>query len=168
MVDIARASGVTRQLLYFHFDGRTDLLVELARAVDAEVRTEDRQRKVDQAASGREALHLAVELQGYIKPRIQGIARAVERLRATDPAAAAAWNEREAMRYGRCLQLCKRLHHDPGLAAGLAPPAAARLMWSMTSQRAWSELVLDSGWSTKRWIKYTALLLEGGLLGGSA
>lgn len=161
---IADEAGVTRQLLYVHFDGRADLLLELSRDVDAEVRTPERQALVDDAGTAVEALREAVRLQGYIKPQIHGVASAIDRLRYRDPDAAAAWDEREQARYRRCLVLTRRLRAEGSLVEGVSPATAARLVWSMTSQRAWSELVNDAGWSTNRWVEQTSDALRRALV----
>lgn len=164
MSDIARQAGVTRQLLYVHFDGRADLLLELSRQVDAEVRTPERQSRIDRADSAVAALREAVLVQGHIKPRINGVATAIDRLRDRDPDAAAAWNEREDARYQRCLDLARRMHTEGVLADSLNPATAARLIWSMTSQRAWNELVNEAGWTMNTWTRNTTHALERTLL----
>lgn len=164
MSDIAREAGVTRQLLYVHFDGRADLLLELSRQVDAEVRTPERQSDIDSAASAVDALREAVRVQGHIKPRIHGVASAIDRLRDRDPDAAAAWTEREGARYSRCLDLARRMHAEGVLTYSFTTTTAARLIWSMTSQRAWNELVNEAGWSTRTWTRHTTCALERTLL----
>ena len=161
---IAREAGVTRQLLYLHFAGRADLLLELTRAVDDEVRPAAQQERVDDAPDARTALRVAVALQGRIKPRIAAVAAAIDRLRRTDPDAAAAWLEREEARYGRARRVVVRAEEEGLLRAGLDPEEAARLLWSATSQRAWEELVTDSGWSTLQWVRRTTEALERALL----
>lgn len=164
MSDIAREAGVTRQLLYVHFDGRADLLLELSRQVDADVRTSGRQSRIDRADSAVDALREAVLVQGHIKPRIHGVAAAIDRLRDRDPDAAAAWKEREDARYRRCLDLTRRMRTEGVLVDSLTPAVAARLIWSMTSQRAWNELVNEAGWSTSAWTRRTTRALERTLL----
>lgn len=164
MSDIADAAGVTRQLLYFHFDGRTQLFLELARAIDKAVRTEDLQRRIDEASDAVTALAEAVALQGLIKPEIQGVAAAVDRLRSTDPAAAAAWDERETDRYARCLELAERIEVEHRLAEGWESPQAARIIWSVTSQHSWQDLVVEGHWSNEQWVERTTRLLMGSLI----
>jgi AcrR family transcriptional regulator len=160
MARIAQAAGVTRQLLYVHFDGRAALLVEVSRMVDAEVRTPDLQARVDDAPDARTALRESVALQGHIKARIHPIVTAIDRMRAVDPDAAAAWNERERARYDRALRLVRRLRGEEILHEHWDVTTAARLVWSTTSQRAWSDLVVDAGWTSARWVRHTSDLLE--------
>lgn len=161
---IAQAAGVTRQLLYLHFTGRADLLLEVARDLDARIRTPSAQARVDGAPDGVSALRAAVALQGRIKPRIHHVAAAIDRLRASDADASAAWEEREAARYRRARDVVSRLEAEGLLDPVWTVPDAARLLWSATSQHAWADLVLDAGWSTARWVRHTTLLLERALL----
>lgn len=160
MASIARAAGVTRQLLYIHFEGRADLLVEVSRMVDAEVRTAGLQARVDEAPDARAALREAVALQGRIKPRLHAVTAAIDRMRDVDADAAAAWSERERARYDRALAVVRRLRRESLLRDGWTVPTAARLVWSTTSQHAWSDLVVDAGWSSAQWVRHTGDLLE--------
>ena len=165
MAEIAEQAGVSRQLLYFHFDGRVDLFLELSRKVDVKARSPQLQDRIDSAPDGVRALRRAIALQGHIKPQIAGIARAVDRLRNNgDAAAAAAWNERERERLARCVQLAQRLDSEGILTAGWTVQDAARMIWTTTSQRAWQELVGDGPWSTRRWVTKTTELLVAALV----
>jgi AcrR family transcriptional regulator len=160
MRQVAEAAGVTRQLLYVHFDRRAHLLLEVSRDADAAARTPQRQARVDTAVDGLSALREAVALQGHIKPRIHAIAQAVDRLRHTDPDAATVWREREQERLDRCAAVVARLAEEGRLRAEWKAPTATRLLWSVTSLRAWEELVIDQGWSTRSWVDHTTHLLE--------
>ena len=124
------------------------------------------QQRVDGAPDARTALREAVALQGRIKPRIAGVAAALDRLRATDADAAAAWDEREVARLARARDVAARLAAERLLVDGLDAEDAARLLWSATSQRAWADLVA-SGWSTPQWTARTTQLLELALTGSA-
>ncbi len=160
MGEIAHAAGVTRQLLYVRFDSRADLLLELSRMVDAEVRTPQRQSVVDDAPDAGAALREAVALQGRIKPELAGVADAIDRLRPHDDDAASAWAERESARLDRCRAVIDRLDQDGVLDPVWTSDEAARLLWATTSQRAWRDLVVDGDWSTQQWVECTTRLLE--------
>lgn len=161
---IAKAAGVSRQLLYLHFSSRGDLLLEVSRAVDAEVRTSQRQARVDEAPDALSALRESVALQGVIKPKIHPVARAVDRLRYTDADAAQVWREREERRLDRCRSVVQRLADEGRLRPGWTVRSAAQLVWSITSLRAWEELVLDAGWPTRAWVRHTTEVLERALV----
>lgn len=164
MSDIADAAGVTRQLLYFHFEGRTHLFLELAKTIDEGARTEERQRRIDDAPDAVAALSEAVALQGLIKPEIHGVVTAVDRLRPSDPDAAAAWDDREGDRYARCLELAERIGAEHNLAEGWKTTDAARVIWSLTSQHSWQDLVHEGHWSNDQWVDRTSRLLRDSLI----
>lgn len=160
MSDIAGAAGVTRQLLYFHFENRTALLLDLSRVVDAEARTPELQGTIDDAPDGRAALRAAVRVQAEIKPKIRGVATSLELLRPTDDAAAAACEEREDARLTRCRAVIDRLAAEDRLAPAWSPATAAELFWAVTSLRAWEDLVLRRGWTSAEWVEATVAALE--------
>jgi AcrR family transcriptional regulator len=164
MSEIASKAGVTRQLLYLHFDSRTALLVELSRRLDASARTPELQATIDDAPTGREALRAAVRVQAAIKPKIYALATSLELLAPNDDAAAAAIAERESARHGRCRAVIRRVRQEGDLASGWSAAAATDLMWSATSLRAWVELVKGRRWSSATWIKRTTAVLESSLL----
>ena len=166
MREIATAAGVTRQLLYLHFDSRADLLLQVSRAADLEARTPGAQNRVDAAPDAATALRRTVALQGRIKPRIHAVARAVDRLRHTDADAAGVWDERERARLDRCRAVVARLAAEGRLREGWTVRTAAQLVWSATSLRAWEELVVEQGWSTRAWVQRTTTVLEQALVAG--
>lgn len=168
MSAVARLAGVSRQALYLHFADRTGLFLEVSRAADAQARTPARQRRVDDAPTARAALREAIALQALLKPRLRGVATALDVLRRTDPAATAAWTEREHARLRRCEDVVARLHAEGDLRPGWDVDTAARCLWAVTSQRVWDDLVVDQGWSTEHYRDRVTDLLEAALLGPTA
>lgn len=164
MSEIAEAAGVTRQLLYVHFENRTDLLVALSRKLDSDARTPALQTTIDDAPTARDALRAAVRVQAEIKPKIHGLATSLELLRPTDEAAAAACEERETARLARARAVIDRIAAEGLLAPGWTRAAAAELLWSMTSLRSWEDLVVRRRWSKSSWVKRTTEALEAALL----
>ena len=164
MARIAERAGVSRQALYLHFADRTDLFLEVSRMADAAARSPARQQRVDGAPTARDALREAIALQAWLKPRLRGIATALDVLRRTDPAADAAWKEREHARLRRCEDVVRRLEAEGELAPAWDVASAARCLWAVTSQRVWDDLVVDQGWSTTRYRRYLTQLLETALL----
>lgn len=164
MAAVATRAGVSRQALYLHFADRTSLFLEVSRVLDASLRTPARQRRVDEAPTARDALREAIALQAWLKPRLKGVATALDVLRRSDPAADAAWKEREHARLERCEQVVRRLQADGDLAPGWEVPSAARCLWAVTSQRVWDDLAIDQGWSTTQYRKHLTALLEAALL----
>jgi AcrR family transcriptional regulator len=161
---VAERAGVSRQALYLHFTDRTALFVEASRLLDATERTPTKQGRVDDAPNGLAALREAVALQARIKPALHGVATALDSLRRTDPAAKATFSEREHARLDRCEDVIRRLDNDGRLADGWDVATAARLMWVLTSQRAWEDLVIDQRWSRSRYVNHVSALLEAGFV----
>jgi AcrR family transcriptional regulator len=164
MSEVAAAAGVTRQLLYFHFDSRAALLVELSRLIDVQARIPQLQATIDTAPNGIEALRAAVRVQAAIKPKLHGVATGLELLRPVDEGAAAACQEREDARLTRCRAVVDRLATEGHLAPEWTPSAAAELLWSMTSLRTWEDLVRRAGWSDAEWTQRTTATLEAALI----
>lgn len=164
MGEVAERAGVSRQALYLHFADRTSLFLEVSRLADSATRTPARQRRIDEAPTARDAFREAIALQAFLKPRLKGVAAAIDVLRRSDPGADAAWKEREHARLHRCEQVVQRLHDEGELAPGWDVPNAARCFWAVTSQRVWDDLVMDQGWSTAQYRNRITALLEAALL----
>jgi AcrR family transcriptional regulator len=164
MAAVATRAGVSRQALYLHFADRTSLFLEVSRVLDASLRTPARQRRVDEAPTARAALREAVALQAWLKPRLKGVANALDVLRRSDPAADAAWKEREHARLARCEKVVRRLQAEGDLTPDWDVPSAARCLWAVTSQRVWDDLAIDQGWSTMQYQMRLTALVEAALL----
>lgn len=164
MGDVAERAGVSRQALYLHFADRTTLFLEVSRLADSSLRTPARQRRIDQAPTARDAFREAIALQAWLKPRLRGVATALDVLRRSDAAADAAWKEREHARMERCKQVIRRLRDEDQLAPPWDLHTAARCFWAVTSQRVWDDLVMDQGWSMAQYRTHITTLLEAALL----
>jgi AcrR family transcriptional regulator len=164
MSNVASRAAVSRQALYLHFADRNALFIEVCRMADAALRTPRRQDRVDNAPTAREALREAIALQAWLKPRLKGVATAIDVLRRTDPAAQAAWEEREHSRLARCEDVVRRLDAEGDLGTQWDVPSAARCFWAFTSQRVWDDLVVDQGWSIAQYRDHLTSALEGALL----
>jgi hypothetical protein len=92
------------------------------------------------------------------------VATALDVLRRSDPAADAAWKEREHVRLERCEQIVGRLQAEGDLKPGWDVPAAACCLWAVTSQRVWDDLATDQGWSTLEYRNRMTALLESAFL----
>jgi AcrR family transcriptional regulator len=164
MGQVAARAGVSRQALYLHFADRTSLFVEVSRLVDSTLRTAARQRRVDEATTALDALREAIALQAWLKPRLNGVATALDILRRRDPAAEAAWAEREQARLVRCEQVVQRLEDEGALAPGWDVASAARCFWAFTSQRVWEDLTGERGWSTTQYRNHITRVVEAAIV----
>ncbi|MGG7567200.1 TetR/AcrR family transcriptional regulator [Rhodovulum sp. DZ06] len=152
MSAIARRAGVSRQALYLHFETRAQLLVEAARRLD-EIKGSDARLAPSRAATdGRRRLREFIAAWGGFIPEIHGVARAFLAMRAEDPDAAAAWEDRmAALRHG-CAAAVAALKADGALAEGLAEEAATDLLWALLSVGNWEMLTTERGWSQEAYV----------------
>lgn len=167
MGQVAAAAGVSRQALYLHFADRSALYLAVTGQADREARGPLQQR-VDDAPDGRSALQAAAEVQAAVKPQIHSIASALDTLRRSDPSAQKAWEERETARLDRCRAVTRRLADEGLLSADWTVTSAAELMWALTSQRVWEDLVLIRKWSTDRYARHISQTLRQTLVSGPA
>ncbi|WP_415400703.1 TetR/AcrR family transcriptional regulator [Tateyamaria sp. SN3-11] len=146
MSDIARATGVSRQAVYLHFPGRTDLLVAATRYQDGQNNIDRALAPSRSARSGTERLDAFVTAWGNYIPKIYGVARAILAVVDTDPEAAAAWDTRMAdMREG-CAAAVQALAEDGTLPPLTDPEQATDLLWTILSVRMWENLTQTCGW----------------------
>jgi AcrR family transcriptional regulator len=153
MRDIAEAAGVSRQAVYDHFGSRAKLLVETTHYVDELRGLEERRSRFQGATSGVELLEKYVEFWGNYIPEVYGMAKALLADRETDPAAAAAWDDRMGAVRASCRRTIEALHRDGMLAPEWSSrEEAADLLWTMLSVRNWEQLTIECGWSVEQYV----------------
>jgi AcrR family transcriptional regulator len=164
MSDIAKAVGISRQALYLHFPNRTELLVATTRHVDAVKDVDGRLARSRSASSGIERLHAFIEAWvGYI-PEIHGLSVALRAMRASDEAAADAWDDRmQAVRHG-CAAAVRAIAEDGDLNPKLTEQTATDLLWTLLSVENWERLVRECGWSQTAYEQAVKNLAEQSLL----
>jgi AcrR family transcriptional regulator len=161
MAEIAKAARLSRQAVYLHFSDRADLLVALVRYVDEKRGLAKEIRTIADAPSGIAALRAMASLQARMNPGVWAAARAVDAVRRTDPAAERSWQDRLQNRLDGCRRIVRRLQDEGSLRLGLDPATAADLLWTITSLRTWEDLVLQRGWSARKYEdRIHQLLLE--------
>jgi AcrR family transcriptional regulator len=158
---IAKRAGVSRQAIYLHFGSRGALLLALAEHVDEAEGLSELTRRVREARSGVEALHLLVWLNAEYEPRIRGVAHAHDLARRADPDLEAAWQDRMRARRALYADVVRRLEDDDELAEGLTSREAVDLIWALLSSRVYEDLVVDRGWSRRRYEERLRTLLRG-------
>lgn len=166
MERIAGQAGVSRRAVYDHFESRTVLLVELAAYVDHKGELAERSRSIWDSETGTEAMEAFVSLNASYNPEIDAIARAFERARDVDPAAAAAWEDRMRGRRALCHRLARWIERDGDLSSGISAATAADLLWALTNIPFWRALAVDRGWSARRYQLYVKEILRRTLMGG--
>ncbi len=166
MAQIARAARVSRQAVYLHFADRAALMVALARHLDAGLGLPAEIHRIADARSGAEMVEGMVSLQARLNPSLWAVARAVDAVRRTDPAAESAWQDRLSSRLAGCRRIVARLESEGNLRPDLDSSSAVDVLWTITSLRTWEDLVLDRGWSPQKYQRcVTRLLLNALTLG---
>ena len=158
--DVARAAGISRQAVYLHFGSRTDLLVATARYADRTRGLRERLQPYLTAPSGVEALERFIDFWGGYLPEIHGLARALLDARATDEAAAAAWDDRMADVRRGCQRIVDGLARDGQLAPGWEITPAVDLLWAFFSIPVWEDLTFACGWTTEQYIRWMQITLR--------
>jgi AcrR family transcriptional regulator len=154
LAEIARATGVSRQLVYVYFHNRAGLLVAMARRQDARSGFADRV-----AAAGTlppvPGLERLLRLWlGYV-PEILPVGRALEAAAINGDEGAAAWHDRMADLHQVIGLAVERVAGDGRLATGWTVQTATDWIWARCNLSAWRQLVGERGWSAAEYAERT-------------
>ena len=145
--DIAKASGISRQALYLHFQTRAELLIAATKYLDEKVDVDAALADSRAATSGAARLDAFIQAWGNHIPVIYGVGRALMAMSDTDDEAKAAWEDRmAAVRHG-CAAAVTALSSDGILRADLTKETATDLLWAILSVRNWEALTQSCGWT---------------------
>jgi AcrR family transcriptional regulator len=148
LADIAAATGVSRQLLYVHFENRAGLLVAMARRHDA------RSGFAAQAAETR-SLPPAAALEQLLRrwfayvPEILPVARALEAAAINGDEGGVAWRDRMGDLRELFAAAVGRLRDDGRLAEGWTVRDATDWVWARAQPATFDHLVGDRAWSPR-------------------
>jgi AcrR family transcriptional regulator len=144
--DVARAAGVSRQLVYFHFKSRAGLLDAMVRRHDhtAGFRTAVVAARAQPPVEALEALLVA--WLRYV-PTIHPVARSLEAAQIRGEEGGAAWADRMSDLRDAFRLAVLRLDEADKLAEGWTVERAAEWIWSRTHLDTWHHLVVECGWS---------------------
>jgi AcrR family transcriptional regulator len=145
IAEIAKATGVSRQLVYVHFENRAGLLRAMARHHDAESGFAERVAGARQlpAAEGLERL-LRLWL-GYV-PEILPVARALEAAATNGDEGGSAWHDRMEDLRRAFRDAVERVERAGRLAPGWTVAAASDWIWARSHVASWEHLVVERGW----------------------
>lgn len=166
MAELAATAGVTRQTLFHAFGHRAGLLVAMARHRDTTSEPVSRMRTLGRG-SGADAATLAAFVTAWCDylPDIYPVAVQLEAASLTDPAAAAAWQDRmfsQGLRQGLDVIL-DRMARAGALPAGQDPARVADLLVSLLAPSTWRHLVAERGWTPAEFLQSRLRLLEAAL-----
>lgn len=145
---IAKAAGISRQALYLHFPSRAELFIETVRDLDRRLDTERKLLPVTQARTGTERLSAFIGGWAAHLPHIHGVVTALMRLKDSDEAVAATWDNRMQAIRSSCQTTVRMLHDEGRLRSEWSIETATDLLSTLLSVENWERLTLESGWTS--------------------
>lgn len=150
MSEIAKAAGISRQAVYLHFGTRGGLLMALVKRADERFEIKEGFFEALKTRSPSERLDSCLRVWLKFVPKILPVARDLIRLRATDPDAAAAWEDRMADLRSWLRQLVESLKADGALAPSWTVKEATDYLWIASSVQVWDLMTVERAWKKKR------------------
>lgn len=160
---VARKAGVSRQAIYLHFESKAALLEALHRRVN-EQDVAPAMQKVWSCVDASSALDAFVAATATAIPRFIALFHALEAASRVEPVAASTWEPPREGRYADCLRMAEWLERDGLLAERLSTRSAADVLFTMASVWAYESLVIDCGWTPRRWTTWTRKAVRAALL----
>ena len=148
--DIAKAVGISRQAVYLHFGTRGGLLMALVKRADDRFRVREEFFEALERRSPAERLDACLQVWLAFVPKILPVAKDLIRLRATDPDATAAWEDRMSDLRSWLRQLIESVHAEGALASSWTIEEATDYLWVASSVQVWNLLVVERSWKPDR------------------
>jgi TetR/AcrR family transcriptional regulator, regulator of autoinduction and epiphytic fitness len=162
--EIAVAAGVTRRTIYLHFGGKLALLLAVVDQAERAAGLPQLGARLREAHTPEEILERLADIQVLYLPRIYESIRLVHAARREEPVADEVWNGRMRRRRATFRLPAARIQQKGRLDPGLTLDDAVMLMWVLTSPHMYEYLVVDGGWSLKRYRWHVIRLLRQALL----
>jgi AcrR family transcriptional regulator len=164
--DVARRAGVSRQSVYLHFRSRTGLLIAMVQHMDAGQDLSGLLERVHEAPDAVSALDALADVHAGYHPVAYPVARVLMIGRHQDEAISAAWEDRMRARRTLFRAVVERLEREGVLSAEWSIEAATDVLMAQTSWQVWEQLVVDMGWSKRRYRQTLVAVLRRTLLAG--
>jgi AcrR family transcriptional regulator len=163
VADIAAAAGVSRQLVYAHFDNRAGLLTAMARHRDRSSGFAERVRSTEDLPPA-QALEAVLRAWCDHLPAILPVARGLEAAAATGDEGATAWHDRMRALRDTFSQTISRVRRAGGLSPRWTVGTATDWIWAHAHVSTYHHLVNECGWSPADYTRHTVRTLLAELL----
>ncbi|MFG3494219.1 TetR/AcrR family transcriptional regulator [Streptomyces sp. NPDC047928] len=160
MAAVADRAGVSRRAVYLHFASRAELLSRLFSYVGRSEELTDSLERVWVAPDAVTALDEWARHVGRCHPRILAVSRAIDRVRGSDPDAAALWDAAMDNWYAGCGRVVGDLEKEGRLAAPWTAETATDALWGLMSFELLERLIVDRGWTQAQYTEHLALLFH--------
>jgi AcrR family transcriptional regulator len=170
MPAVAQAAGVSVQTVYKVFGTKTRLakaVFDVAMAGDDEPAVMLDRPLLARAHAEPDAhrkLHLYGDFLAEVAPRHVPIQLVIRDAAATDPEAKVVWAELQAERLRGMTRFARALHSDGHLRPGISTSQARDVLWTYNSAEVFQLLVIERGWSPRRYGRWVADALTAALL----
>jgi AcrR family transcriptional regulator len=171
---IAKAAGVSVETVYKAFTNKSGVLkavFDVTVAGDDEpipmVERDDIKAVIAEPDPARK-IRLYAKHMAEVQPRIAAVQLMVRDAAASDPGAADVWRQLRAELLNGMAQFAANLQATGGLRSRLPANHVRDLLWTFNSVEFFELLVLQRGWSPKRYAEFVADTLIGALLPAAA
>ena len=162
--EIAAAAGVTRRTIYLHFGGKVALLFAVADEAERAAGLPELVARLRAARTPEEIFERLADIQVRYMPLIYESIRLVHAARRDEPAANQVWKARMGRRRATARLLAARIQESGRLDPRLTVDDAVMLILVLIAPHMYEYLVVDGGWSLKRYRGHVVRLLRRALL----
>jgi AcrR family transcriptional regulator len=162
--EVAAAAGVTRRTIYLHFGGKVGLLFAVTDEAERAAGLPELVARLRQARTPEEVFERLADIQVQYMPLIYESMRLVHAARREESAADALWKARMSRRRAMARLLAARIQESGRLDPRLTVDDAVMLILVLIAPQMYEYLVVDGGWSLKRYRGHVIRLLSRALL----